>query len=212
MPIRVLLVDDHAIFRRGLRSLLADEKDIMVLGEAEGGAAALAAVSKEPPDVVTLDIRLGDIDGIQVAHRLSRSHPKVRTIILSTYEDRQYLLGALQAGAYAYLLKSNSFDILPRAIRTVHSGQRLLAPELVPHVLEDYQRISKIQAIRECGLTLQEIEVLRGLANGEGSRKIAEQLRLSEITVKRKVKEITDKLNTKNRIQAVAEAIRRGIV
>jgi DNA-binding NarL/FixJ family response regulator len=212
MPIRVLLVDDHAIFRRGLRSLLADEKDIAVQGEADGGAAALAAVAKDAPDVVTLDIRLGDIDGIQVAHRLSRSHPKVRTIILSTYEDRQYLLGALQAGAYAYLLKSNSFDVLPRAIRTVHSGQRLLAPELVSHVLEDYRRISQQQVIRECGLSTQEIEILRLLAGGEGSRLIAKQVSLSEITVKRKVKEITEKLNAKNRTQAVAEAIRRGIV
>jgi DNA-binding NarL/FixJ family response regulator len=212
MPIRVLLVDDHAIFRRGLRSLLAEEKDIAVVGEADGGAAALAAVAKETPDVVTLDIRLGDIDGIQIAHRLSRSYPSVRTIILSTYEDRQYLLGALQAGAYAYLLKSNSFDILPRAIRAVHSGKRLLAPELVPHVLEDYQRLSKLQVIQECGLSSQEVEVLRSLASGDGSRVIAQQLRLSEITVKRKVKEIAEKLNAKNRTQAVAEAIRRGIV
>src|SRR5262249_7484114 len=106
----------------------------------------------------------------------------------------------------------NSFDILPRAIRAVHSGQRLLAPELVPHVLEDYQRISKLHVIQECGLSLQEVEVLRGLASGEGSRAIAQQLRLSEITVKRKVKEISEKLNAKNRTQAVAEAIRRGIV
>lgn len=136
----------------------------------------------------------------------------MRTIILSTYEDRQYLLGALQAGAYAYLLKGSSFDILPRAIRTVHSGQRLLAPELIPHVLEDYQRISKIRAVLECGLSPQEIEVLRGLANGEGTRSIAKQLSLSEITVKRKVKDITEKLNVKNRTHAVAEAIKRGIV
>jgi DNA-binding NarL/FixJ family response regulator len=212
MPIRVLLVDDHAIFRRGLRSLLADEKDIAVHGEAEGGAAALAAVAKDAPDVVTLDIRLGDIDGIQVAHRLARSHPKVRTIILSTYEDRQYLLGALQAGAYAYLLKSSSFDILPHAIRTVHSGQRLLAPELVPHVLEDYRRISQQQTQRESGLSPQEIEVLRMLADGERSQSVAARLSLSEITVKRKVQEITLKLNAKNRTQAVAEAIRRGLV
>jgi DNA-binding NarL/FixJ family response regulator len=212
MPIRVLLVDDHAIFRRGLRSLLADEKDLAVHGEAEGGSAALAAVAKDPPDVVTLDIRLGDIDGIQVAHRLSRSHPKVRTIILSTYEDRQYLLGALQAGAYAYLLKSSSFDILPQAIRTVHSGQRLLAPELISHVLEDYQRISKQQTRRDLGLSTQEVEVLRLLAEGERSQEIATRLSLSEITVKRKVQEITTKLNARNRTQAVAEAIRRGLV
>jgi DNA-binding NarL/FixJ family response regulator len=212
MLIRVLLVDDHAIFRRGLRSLLAEEKDITVVGEADGGAAALAAVAKESPDVVTLDIRLGDIDGIQIAHRLSRAYPNVRAIMLSTYEDRQYLLGALQAGVYAYLLKSNSFDVLPRAIRAVHAGQRMLAPELMPHVLEDYQRISKRHVIQECGLSLQEVEVLRGLASGESSRAIAQQLRLSEITVKRKVKEISEKLNAKNRTQAVAEAIRRGIV
>lgn len=212
MPIRVLLVDDHAIFRRGLRSLLADEKDIAVHGEADGGLAALSAVAKDPPDVVTLDIRLGGIDGIQVTHRLTRSHPKVRTIILSTYEDRQYLLGALQAGAYAYLLKSTSFDILPRAIRAVHSGQRLLAPELVTHVLEDYRRISQQHIIRECGLSEQEIEILRLLAAGERSQTISRRLSLSEITVKRKIKEISEKLNAKNRTQAVAESIRRGLV
>jgi two-component system response regulator DevR len=210
--IRVLIVDDHAIFRRGLRSLLADEDDITVIGEAESGPATLALVPQIVPDVVTLDIRLGGLDGIQTARQLAQQYPQLRIIMLTTYEDKEYLLGALQAGAHAYLLKNTSYDTLASAIRTVHAGQRLLAPELMHHVLDEYAKIARDQARQESGLTDQELDVLRLLAAGTSTREIADQLFWSEITVKRKVQDLVDKLQASNRVQAVAEAVRRGLI
>jgi two-component system response regulator DevR len=212
MRIRVLIADDHAIFRRGLRSLLADDPDITVVGEADSGASTLSLVERLAPDVVTLDIRMGGMDGIQTTRMLVRHHANIRVIVLSTYEEQPYLLGALQAGAYAYLLKSTSYDTLATAIRTVYAGQRLLAPDLISHVLEDYQRLAQEQIRRDSGLAPQEIEVLRMLADGVSTQEVAERLFWSEITVKRKVQDIVDKLQVTNRVQAVAEAIRRGLI
>jgi two-component system, NarL family, response regulator DevR len=212
MSIQVLIVDDHAIFRRGLRSLLAEEPDIEVVGELDNGVEALAAVGRLGPEVVTLDIRLGGLDGIQVTRQLLQQHPQLRVIILTTYEDDEYLLGALQAGAHAYLLKNSSYDTLADTIRAVQRGQRLLAPELVHRVIDEYCRVSQEKLRSEIGLSEQEIEVLRLLASGATSRDIADRLFWSEVTVKRKVQDITDKLHATNRVQAVAEAVRRGII
>lgn len=212
MTIRVLIVDDHAIFRFGLRSLLADEPDISVVGEADSYSATLAAVAQLNPDIVILDVRLGGVDGIHTARQLQQQHPQVRVMFLTTYEDSQYLIGALQAGAYAYLLKSSSYDSLASMIRSVQRGQRMLAPELVHHVLDEFHRMAKERLRQEAGLSDQEIEVLRLLADGATSRDIADRLFWSEVTVKRKIQDIADKLNVANRMQAVAEAVRRGLI
>ncbi len=212
MTIRVLIVDDHAIFRRGLRSLLAEESDIEVVGEADSGPTTLSAVGQLDPDVVTLDIRLGGIDGIQTARQLQQHYPQVRVIFLTTYDDNQYLLGAFQAGAFAYLLKSSSYDTLANSIRSVQRGQRLLAPELVHYVLDEYRRLAQERMRLDAGLSEQEVEVLRLLSDGATSRDIADKLFWSEVTVKRKIQDITDKLHAGNRVQAVAEAMRRGLI
>ena len=212
MHSRVFIVDDHAIFRRGLRSLLAEEPDIDVIGESANGVDALAAAGRLDPDVMILDIRLGGLDGIQVARQLQLRHPSVRVIVLTTYEDSQYLLSAFQSGAYAYLLKNTSYDTLANAIRAVRRGQRLLAPELVHHMLEEYRQLAQQRLRHESGVSDQELEVLRLLAEGASSREIADRLFWSEITVKRKVQDIADKLNAGNRVQAVAEAVRRGLI
>jgi len=195
-----------------LRSLLAEEADIEVVGEADSAPATLAAVARLDPDVVTLDIRLGGVDGLQTARQLQQQFPQARVLFLTTYEDRQYLLGALQAGAYAYLLKSTSYDTLAGAIRAVQRGQRLLAPELVHHILDEYRRLAQEQLRQQAGLSEQEIEVLRLLADGATSRDIADRLFWSEVTVKRKIQDIADKLHAGNRVQAVAEAVRRGLI
>ena len=212
MSIRVLIVDDHAIFRRGLRSLLAEEPDIAVVGEADSAPATLAAAAQLLPDVITLDIRLGGMDGIQTARQLAQQLPAARLIMLTTYEDSEYLLEAIQAGAHAYLLKNSSYDTLANAIRAVHGGQRLLAPELVHHVLDDYYRLAREHIRNQSGLAAPEIEVLRLLADGATSQAIAERLHWSEITVKRRIQDTVEKLNASNRVQAVAEAVRRGLI
>lgn len=212
MTIRVMIVDDHQIFRRGVKSLLEDESDIEVVGEAGSAQDALALAEKLKPDVATIDIRLGGMDGIQLVRALKASATPPRCMILSTYEDRQYLVGALEAEADAYLLKSNSYETLPDAIRQVHGGKSMLSQELIGVMMDEYKKVASQQIQRESGLTPQEVRVLRLLATGGRSLDIANELALTEITVKRKVQEITTKLGAANRVQAVAEAIRRGVI
>lgn len=212
MSIRVMIVDDHQIFRMGVKSLLEDESDIQVVGEAGNALDAMALAEKLKPDVATVDIRLGGMDGIQLVRALKASATPPRCMILSTYEDRQYLLGALEAEADAYLLKSNSYETLPTAIRQVHSGMPMLSQELIAVMMDEYKKVASQQIQRESGLTPQEVRVLRLLAIGGRSLDIANELALTEITVKRKVQEITTKLGAANRVQAVAEAIRRGVI
>lgn len=212
MTIRVMIVDDHQIFRRGVKSLLDDESDIEVVGEAGSAQDALALAEKLRPDVATVDIRLGGMDGIQLVRALKASARPPRCMILSTYEDRQYLVGALEAEADAYLLKSNSYETLPDAIRQVHGGKSMLSQELIGVMMDEYKKVASQQIQRESGLTPQEVRVLRLLATGGRSLDIANELALTEITVKRKVQEITTKLGAANRVQAVAEAIRRGVI
>ncbi len=212
MTIRVMIVDDHQIFRRGVQSLLEDESDIEVVGEAGSAQDALALAEKLKPDVATVDIRLGGMDGIQLVRALKASATPPRCMILSTYEDRQYLVGALEAEADAYLLKSNSYETLPDAIRQVYGGKSMLSQELIGVMMDEYKKVASQQIQRESGLTPQEVRVLRLLATGGRSLDIANELALTEITVKRKVQEITTKLGAANRVQAVAEAIRRGVI
>ncbi|HEV7345953.1 MAG TPA: response regulator transcription factor [Devosia sp.] len=212
MSIRVMIVDDHQIFRMGVKSLLEDESDIQVVGEAGSALDAIALAEKLKPDVATVDIRLGGMDGIQLVRALKASATPPRCMILSTYEDRQYLVGALEAEADAYLLKSNSYETLPTAIRQVHSGMPMLSQELIAVMMDEYKKVASQQIQRESGLTPQEVRVLRLLAIGGRSLDIANELALTEITVKRKVQEITTKLGAANRVQAVAEAIRRGVI
>lgn len=212
MPIKVMIVDDHQIFRRGVKSLLQDEPDMKVVAEAGNAVDALKELAKHKPDVVTLDIRLGAMDGIQLTREIKALSAPPKCIILSTYEDRQYLVGALEAEADAYLLKTNSYEILAQTIRSVHGGERTLSAELIPQMMDEYRRVAAQQIQRDSGLTPQEVRMLRLLAEGGRSQDIACELALTEITVKRKVQEITIKLNAANRVQAVAEAIRRGVI
>jgi DNA-binding NarL/FixJ family response regulator len=207
-----MIVDDHQIFRRGVKSLLEDESDIEVVGEAGSAQDALALAEKLKPDIATVDIRLGGMDGIQLVRALKASASPPRCMILSTYEDRQYLVGALEAEADAYLLKSNSYETLPQAIRQVHGGKSMLSQELIGVMMDEYKKVASQQIQRVSGLTPQEVRVLRLLATGGRSLDIANELALTEITVKRKVQEITTKLGAANRVQAVAEAIRRGVI
>lgn len=212
MSIRVMIVDDHQIFRMGVKSLLEDEIDISVVGEAGNARDALDLAAKLKPDVATVDIRLGGMDGIQLVRALKATETPPRCMILSTYEDRQYLVGALEAEADAYLLKSNSYETLPNAIRQVHAGTPMLSQELITVMMDEYKKVAHQQIQRDSGLTPQEVRVLRLLATGGRSLDIANELALTEITVKRKVQEITTKLGAANRVQAVAEAIRRGVI
>lgn len=211
-PIRVLLVDDHPIVRQGVRSVLANHADIEVIGEADSAAALFAELAVHQPDVILLDIRLPRQHGIETAQHLKRTWPAIKIIILTTYEDEEYLFGALRAGAEGYLLKSAAPETLPAAIRQVAAGERLLSPALMSKVLREFKELARSQSQVDAGLSAPEIEVLHLIAAGATNREIADRLYWSEATVKRKVQDILEKLEVANRPQAVAEAARRGLL
>ena len=209
-PIRVFLVDDHPVVRQGIRSLLSSFSDIQVVGEADSSFIVASQMETAQPDVLLLDIRLGGANGIEVARKLRREQPSVKIIILTTYDDAEYLQQALAADVHGYLLKSASHEQLAEAIRAVHRGERLLSPPLVSKVMEQFGHLARIRSREESGLSDQELQVLREIANGANNRQIAERLFWSEATVKRKIQDIIEKLGVANRAQAIAEAIRNG--
>ena len=210
--IRILIADDHPIVRKGIRSLLTQYGDLEVAGEAGTGPAVLEQVAQLQPDVVLLDVRMAGANGIEIARQLRREHPETRIIILTTYDDEEYLFGALQVGAQAYLLKDVSLDTLPAAIRAVHQGERLLSPLLVDNVLREFQSLATEKLRRDAGLSNAEQRILQLVAEGATNKEIAEQLFWSEVTVKKKLQEVLEKLNATNRTQAVVKAIRQGLI
>ncbi len=211
-PIRVLLVDDHPIVRQGVRSVLANHPDIEVVGEADGAATLFSSLDSAKPNVILLDIRMPGPSGIEITQRLKREHPEIKIIVLSTYDDDEFLLGALRAGAEGYLLKSASAQVLASAIRQVGQGERLLSPALVTKMMREFEELSKEKSRTDSGLTEQELQVLRMIAAGATNKEIAEKLYWSEVTVKRKVQDILEKMGVANRAQAVAEAAKRGLL
>lgn len=211
-PIRVLIVDDHAVVRRGLRHLLGTSADMEVVGEAEDAAGALSAAASLQPDVILLDIRLPGISGLQAAPQLRQSVPEARIIVLTTYDDDQYVAEALGSGAHGYILKSASDETVAQAIRAVHQGERLVTPDLMGKVLERFEALSKSTVRYESGLGDGELQILRFLAAGATSKEIAAQLYMSERTVKRRVQDLVKKLGVDSRAQAVIEASRRGLI
>jgi len=210
--LRVFLVDDHPIVRQGVRSVLANHPDIEIVGEADSAATLFALLPERQPDVLLLDIRMPRQNGIEITQRVKREWPAVKVIILTTYEDDEYLFGALRAGAEGYLLKSASPEMLASAIRQVAAGERLLSSGLVGKLMREFSELARTQAQAQSGLTAQEIEVLRLIAAGATNREIADQLYWSEVTVKRKVQDILEKMGVANRPQAVAEAAKRGLL
>jgi two-component system, NarL family, response regulator DevR len=210
--IRVMLVDDHHIVRQGVRSVLANHNDLQVVGEADSAASLFASLETIKPNVILLDIRMPGQNGIEVTQRLKREHPEIKVIILSTYDEDEFLFGALRAGAEGYLLKSASPEMLASAVRQVGHGERLLSPGLVGKVIREFQDLAKTKARSESGLTDQEMQVLKMISEGATNKEIAEKVFWSEVTVKRKVQDILEKLGVANRAQAVAEAAKRGLL
>jgi DNA-binding NarL/FixJ family response regulator len=182
-----------------------------VVGEADSAASLFAGLETCTPDVILLDIRMPGQSGIEITQRLKRERPEIKVIILTTYDD-EFLFGALRAGAEGYLLKSASQEILASAIRQVASGERLLSPALMAKVLAEFETLAKEKSRAESGLTDQELQVLRLIAAGATNKEIAEKLYWSEVTVKRKVQDILEKMGVANRPQAVAEAAKRGLL
>jgi DNA-binding NarL/FixJ family response regulator len=211
-PIQVLIVDDHHIVRQGVRSVLAIHADLHVIGEADGAPSLFAFLETARPNVILLDIRMPGQNGIEVTQRLKRDFADIKVIILTTYEDDEFLFGALRAGADGYLLKSASPQVLADAIRQVARGERLLSSALVSKLMREFQELAQDKTRAETGLTDQELTVLRMIAAGATNKDIAEKVFWSEVTVKRKVQDILEKMGVANRAQAVAEAAKRGLL
>jgi two-component system, NarL family, response regulator len=202
-PIRVMVVEDHAIVREGIVSLLEANDDFQVIAEAGDGEAALAAFRRQPPDVTLIDLRMPRLDGVEVIRVLRREFPGSRFLVLTTYDSESDVTRALQAGASGYLLKGANRTTLRDAIRLVHAGRRFIPPEIADRVLPG-------AAASE--LTEREVEVLRRIAEGLGNREIAEQLGISESTVKTHVNHLLEKLGATDRTKALVLALKRGLV
>jgi NarL family two-component system response regulator LiaR len=204
--IRVLVADDHGVVREGLRSFLALQDDIEVVGEAGDGEEALEAVRRLGPDVALMDLVMPRMDGIEAIRHIRAESPQTRVIVLTSFVDEDKMLPAVRAGAAGYLLKDVEPQELVTAIRTVHGGAALLHPAVVAELVRE------ATTPRGDGLTEREREVLALIARGRANKAIAFELGVSEKTVKTHVSNILGKLNLTDRTQAALYAVREGLV
>ena len=201
--IRVLTVDDHPVVRNGIAGLVVDQADMVLVGEASNGREAIQQFRTHKPDVTLMDLLMPELNGIDAIIAIRGEFPQARVIVLTTYAGDVQIVRALKAGAQGYLLKSLLHKELLDAIRSVHAGKRILTPELsvevASHAIDD-------------SLTSAEVSVLRLIANGNANKQIADQLSISEETVKSRVKSILSKLDANDRTHAVTIALKRGII
>ena len=202
-PIRVLSVDDHALLRKGIRTLLGAARDMQLVGEASTGREAVEQFRAHRPDITLMDLQMPDMNGIEAIIAIRGEFPEARIIVLSTYSGDMLVVRALKAGARAYLLKGNVNKELLATIRAVHSGQKWIPAEIASDLAEH---------TGEDELTQRETEVLRLIAAGNANKEIATQLDLAEDTVKRHVTNILSKLGANDRTHAVTIGLKRGII
>lgn len=213
--IRVVIADDEALIRSGLRMILEDEPDISVVAEAEDGATALDLAVEKGPDVVVMDLRMPGMDGIEATGLIRKRVPGVRILVVTTFDLDEYVLAALRAGADGFLLKDSAPEELVGAVRTVASGDALLAPAVTRRLIGHYvgqggpdRRLSEAIA----GLTERELDVMKLVARGMTNAEIAGELFLGEGTVKTHVTSVLSKLDASNRAQIVVAAYEGGLV
>ncbi len=214
--IRILLVDDQAIVREGLRAMLGIEPDMEIVGEAASGREALVLVPRLRPDIVLMDVRMPDLDGLTTLERLKRTDPDTAVIMVSLYDDADYLYRAVSAGAAGYILKEASRSELVRAVRATAQGGSIISPAMLRELLD---RMSALMSPMNCpppsadlALTPRETEVLQQVALGKTNQEIASELIVSATTVKTHVQNILQKLNVSDRTQAAVVALRCGLI
>lgn len=213
-PIRVVVVDDQELFRRGLTMLLNVEDDIEVVGEASDGVAAADLAASAVPDVVLMDVRMPKKSGIEACHAIKDVTPNARIIMLTVSDEEADLYDAVKNGASGYLLKDSSIDEVAQAVRLVADGQSLISPSMAIKLLDEFKQMSRAdrQAVPTPRLTERELEVLRYVAQGLNNREIAKQLFISENTVKNHVRNILEKLQLHSRMEAVMYAVREKLL
>jgi DNA-binding NarL/FixJ family response regulator len=225
--IRVLLVDDQTLIRQGIRLLLEIEPDIQVVGQAANGREAIQQVESLRPDVVLMDVRMPEMDGVEATRQLSARFPEIGVIILTTFEDDETVFEGLKAGARGYLLKDISSEEMSEAVRKVAAGGALIQPSITRKVLAEFTRLasgpnhltaagpstsSRSSASLPEPLTDRELEVLQAIASGLSNREIAERLVITEGTVKNHVSNLIAKLEVRDRTQAVLKAQDLGLI
>jgi DNA-binding NarL/FixJ family response regulator len=206
MTIRVVLADDHVVVRTGLRAMLDGEPDIQIVGEAANGAEVVSLSSRVDPDVVLMDLRMPEVDGVTAIEKIRERHPSVHVLVLTTYDTDADILRAVEAGATGYLLKDATRDEVLYAIRSAAVGEAALAPRVASRLM------GRIRAPGEEALSSREIEVLSLVARGLTNKEIARTLHLSEATVRTHLLHVFTKLGVDDRTAAVMVAAERGIL
>jgi DNA-binding NarL/FixJ family response regulator len=217
-PIRVLIVDDHALFRRGLEMVLAEEPGIELVGEASDGAEAVDKAGEALPDVVLMDIRMPRSSGIEACRAMKEVVPSAKIVMLTISDEEEDLFEAIRAGASGYLLKDIPYDEVADVVRAVHGGQSLINPSMAAKLLTEFATLAKREQTEQAEqvpaprLTDREIEVLKLVARGMNNRDIAKELFISENTVKNHVRNILEKLQIHSRMEAVMIAVRENLI
>ncbi|MBA2374766.1 MAG: response regulator transcription factor [Rubrobacter sp.] len=206
VTVKILIADDHPVVRMGIRGMLDGEPDIEVVGEAENGGEAVEMVAKLRPDVVLMDLRMPNMDGVAATEKITKDHPETRILVLTTYESDADILRAIETGATGYLLKDTPKEDLFAAIRTVAKGESPLAPAVASRLMR------RMRSPEEEALSAREIEVLNLVAEGASNKRIAKELWIGETTVKSHLLHIYEKLGVADRTAAVTMALKRGII
>ncbi|MBI4729443.1 MAG: response regulator transcription factor [Acidobacteria bacterium] len=214
--IRVIIVDDHALFRRGLQMVLDQEEDIEVVGEASDGSEAVGKAQETMPDIVLMDVRMPRRGGIEATRQIKDLLPHTKVLMLTISDEEADLYDAIKAGASGYLLKEISIDEVATAVRSVHGGQSLISPSMASKLLSEFATIAKKTdekaTVPQPRLTDREMEVLRLVAQGRNNRDIAKELFISENTVKNHIRNILEKLHLHSRMEAVVYAVREKLL
>jgi DNA-binding NarL/FixJ family response regulator len=210
--IRLLLVDDQSLIRRGLRALLKTDPELEVVGEAENGQEAIALVENLQPDVILMDVRMPVMDGVEGTREICQRFPQTKVLILTTFDDRDYVTQALQAGASGYLLKDTPFEELTQAIRLIKKGYTQLGPGVSGRVLAQpsYQKAIEISGGWN-DLTARDLEIICQIVQGASNREIAQALFIAEKTVKNRITNILSQLSLRDRTQLAIVALQKGI-
>jgi two-component system NarL family response regulator len=218
-PIRALIVDDHALFRRGLEMVLAAEDDIELVGEASDGTEAVQKAGESLPDVVLMDIRMPKFSGIEACRAMKEVAPSAKIVMLTISDEEEDLFEAIRAGASGYLLKDIPLDDVADVVRAVHGGQSLINPSMAAKLLTEFATLAKrdeeeqrVEQVPAPKLTDREMQVLKLVARGMNNRDIAKELFISENTVKNHVRNILEKLQIHSRMEAVMIAVREKLI
>ena len=208
---RVLIVDDQTLFRSGLARLLDGDDRVSVIGEAGDGNEAVQKVSTLKPDIVLMDLRMPNLDGIEATRKVVAEHPEVKVLILTTFEADNHVIQALKVGASGYILKDSQADAIVSSILAVAAGERVMSGAVASRVLEMLTGTTTPKEFYD-GLTAREIEILKMLASGMANKQIAYKLKISEKTVRNHVSNMYEKLQIYDRSQAVLYAVRKGLI